>query len=102
MANPHLGLIKSVGLSIPEANEELDASLRDFLEDRGIEEERRKVIMKTTYLEYNAEDMKVSWHRLQADLEDLYPQLKFQFTEGETDSETEEYFYNYENLEIYI
>ena len=105
MAKMNIGLVKTIGVSFdmsdPGYSEALEASLRDFLSDRGIEESTRRKGIEYKMIEYDAEDMTVSWKRLEADLEDAFPQLKTQYSEG-VDEDPEDTFKNdYEHLEIY-
>ena len=95
-----LDMSKTVTASLPKDNEQLISQIVDFLAERNIEEVNRRSSTRYTFLEFNAESMRGSWKRLEADLEDDFDNLKTQYSEGSEDEE--DYYSEEENLEIYI
>lgn len=104
MAKQYLGLIKTVGVTydMRGGSEELEVSLRDFLSARGIEEMQRRNGLQYKNIEYDAEDMTVSWKKLEAEIEETFPNLRTRFTEGVEEEPWEDQYNNYEHLEISI
>lgn len=99
---PTIGLIKTIGVNYDIKKDsftnELETSVRDFFKERGINETKRNKGIKYKFIDYDADEMTVSWNRLQADMEDAFPSLKLQYTEGVDDEE--DYNGRYENLEV--
>ena len=106
MGKLYLGLEKTISVSLkhtsPEYSEELYAGLRDFLTDRGVEESTRRKSINYTFIEYDANDLTVTWKKLESDLEENFPIFKTEYSEGLEDEEEDNFTNDSEHLEIFM
>lgn len=97
-------VIKTIGVNYDTKStyysENLEAELRDFLDDKGIIESKRNMGLKYKFIDYDAGEMSTSWLRLQADIEEKFPQIEMDLIEGEEEDEDGNYIGDYETLEL--
>lgn len=97
--------MKNIGVDYDTTSDnyspEVEAQIRDFMEDHGINEVKRINGLKYKIIEYDAMEMNVTWTKLQAGLEDLIPFADVHYSESTGDGQDNEFQLN-ESLEISI
>ena len=80
-------LNKSISVVFPveDYDEKLDNKLRDFLIEKGNTQTTKDHGNYYVITEYSAENLSESWTKLQAEIEEMFPELEADFDESQDD-----------------